>query len=78
MVGFNEDRKPINQLDNLSETQGDQKEGMNGLILKLANEILQRNHGMMIETHGKSLKTLINLRFPVDRRKVVYYEPIAL
>ena len=78
MVGFNEDRKPVNQLDNLSETQGNQKEGMNGLILKLANEILQRNHGMMIETHGKNLKTLINLRFPVDRRKVVYYEPIAL
>ena len=78
MIGFNEDRKPVNQLDNLSETQGDQKEGMTGLILKLAKEILQRDHGMMIETHGKNLKTLINLRFPVERRKVVYYEPIAL
>ncbi|MGD0917467.1 MAG: hypothetical protein ABSB22_13520 [Thermodesulfobacteriota bacterium] len=78
MIGFNEDRKPVSQLDNLSETQGDQKEGMTGLVLKLAKEILQRNRGMMIETHGKNLKTLINLRFPVERRKVVYYEPIAL
>jgi hypothetical protein len=33
MVSFNEDRKPINQLDNLSEAQGNQKEEMNGLIL---------------------------------------------
>jgi hypothetical protein len=33
---------------------------------------------MMVETHGERPKTLINLRFPVERRKVVYYEPIAL
>jgi nitrogen-specific signal transduction histidine kinase len=78
MIGFNEDRKPVNQLDNVAETPENQKEGMSGLILKLANEILQRNHGMMVEAHGKNPKTLINLRFPVERRKVVYYEPIAL
>jgi len=78
MIGFDEDRKPVNQLDNVAETSENQKEGMTGLILKLANEILQRNHGMMVEAHGKNPKTLINMRFPVERRKVVYYEPIAL
>jgi signal transduction histidine kinase len=78
IIGFNEDKKPVHPLDNPSETQGDQKERMADLILKLAKEILQKNHGMMIETHGKRLKTLIYLRFPVERRKVVYYEPIAL
>jgi hypothetical protein len=78
IIGFNEDKKPVHSLDSSSETQGDQKEGMADLILKLAKEILQRNHGMMIETHGKRLKNLICLRFPVERRKVVYYEPIAL
>jgi hypothetical protein len=51
---------------------------MADLILKLAKEILEKNHGMMIETHGKKLKTLIDLKFPIERRKVVYYEPIAL
>jgi len=78
IIGFNGNGKSVNPLENLSETPGDQKEGMADLILKLAKEILQRNQGMMIETHGERLKTLINVRFPVERRKVVYYEPIAM
>jgi hypothetical protein len=32
---------------------------MADLILKLAREILQRNHGMMVETHGKNLRLLL-------------------
>jgi hypothetical protein len=51
---------------------------MADLVLKLAEDILERNHGMMIETHGKRSETLIPLRFPIERRKVVYYDPIAL
>ena len=78
MIGFNGDGKPGNKSKTLSETPEDQSKGMADLILKLAKEILQRNHGMMVETHGDRLKTLINLRFPVERRKVVYYEPIIL
>jgi hypothetical protein len=78
MVGFNGNGKSVSPSENLSETPGDQKEGMTDLILRLAKEILQRNHGMMMETHGKRVKTLIHLRFPVERRKVVYYEPVAL
>jgi nitrogen-specific signal transduction histidine kinase len=78
MIGFNGDAGPVNKSENLSEIPGDQSKGMADLILKLAKEILQRNHGMMVETHGERPKTLINLRFPVERRKVVYYEPIAL
>ena len=78
MIGFNGDGKRPNHSENLLDTPVDQKEGMTDLILKLAKEILQRNHGMIIETHGKRLKTLINLKFPIERRKVVYYEPITL
>ena len=78
MIGFNGDRKPVDQLENLSETPEDQKEGTTDLILRLAKEILERNHGRMIETHGKRSETLIALRFPIERRKIVYYEPIAL
>ncbi len=77
MIGFNGDGKPGNTSEN-SETPGGQREGMPDLILKLAKEILEKNLGMLVETHGERLKTLINLRFPVERRKVVYYEPIAL
>lgn len=78
MIGFNGDGKPVDQSENLSETPRDQSKGIADLILKLAKDILERNHGMMIETHGKRSETLIALRFPIERRKVVYYEPIAL
>ncbi|MCJ7785359.1 MAG: hypothetical protein MUP41_15610, partial [Desulfobacterales bacterium] len=78
MIGFNGDGRPVNKSENLSETPGDQSKGMADLMLKLAKEILERNDGMMVETHGDRPKTLINLRFPVERRKVVYYEPIVV
>jgi len=78
MIGYNGGKKPVQPVENLSETPGDQKEGMADLILKLAKEILQRNHGMMVEIHGKRPETIITLRFPIERRKVVYYEPIAI
>ena len=78
MIGFSGDGKPDNISENSSETPGGRGKGMPDLILKLAKEILEKNHGMMVETHGERLKTLINLRFPVERRKVVYYEPISL
>ncbi len=68
----------VNRSEDLSETAEDQSNGMADLVLKLAEDILERNHGMLIETHGKRSETLIVLRFPNERRKVVYYEPIAL
>jgi nitrogen-specific signal transduction histidine kinase len=77
MIGFDEDGKPGNKSENLSETPSDQNKGMADLILRLAKDILERNHGMMIESRKRS-ETILALRFPVERRKVVYYEPIAL
>jgi hypothetical protein len=69
MIGFDGDGKP--------EPSGDHKKGMADLILRLAKDILERNHGMMIETRNRS-ETILTLRFPIERRKVVYYEPITL
>jgi hypothetical protein len=68
MIGFDGAGKP--------ETPGDQ-DGMADLILRLAKDVLERNHGMMIETRTRS-ETILTLRLPIERRKVVYYEPIAL
>ena len=67
-----------NKSENSLDISGEQSNGMTDLILKLAKEILQRNHGMMVETNGKRSEALITLRFPIERRKVVYYEPIAI
>jgi nitrogen-specific signal transduction histidine kinase len=78
IIGFNGNGKLVAQSEGLSETPGDQSIGLADLILKLAKDILERNHGMMIETHREKSKTLIVLRFPIEKRKVVYYRPITL
>jgi hypothetical protein len=77
-LGFNGNGKPVDQSENLSEAPRDQSKGMADLILSLAKDILERNHGIMIETHNGKSETFITLRFPIERRKVVYYEPITL
>lgn len=52
-----------------------QKERILDLALKLVDEIVQRNRGMMkFEEDEKKGKTTISLRFPVERRKMVYYQ----
>jgi nitrogen-specific signal transduction histidine kinase len=76
MIGF-DGGKPVDPSENLSGTPPGQSEGIADLILKLAKDLLERNHGMMIETRKRS-ETILTLRFPVERRQVVYYEPIAL
>jgi hypothetical protein len=79
VVGFNGGMKLGSPLGTLSGVPGDQKEEPTNLILKLAKEILQKNHGrMMVETNGKTPNTLLTLRFPLERRKVVYYAPMTL
>ena len=78
VLGFNGNGKPVDPSENLSEAPRDQTKGMADLILSLAKDILERNHGMMTETHNGKSETFIALRFPVERRKVVYYEPITL
>jgi nitrogen-specific signal transduction histidine kinase len=56
-----------------------QKEDAVDLILQLVKEILQKNHGVMkLDIDEKKSRTLITLRFPIERRKVIYYEPINL
>ena len=77
VIGFR--GKSGNSLEILSGLPGDQKEEAMHLILKLVREILQKNHGkMMVETNGKKPNILITLRFPIERRNVVYYAPITL
>ena len=54
-----------------------QKEEPLDLILRFVKEVVQRNRGMMrIEADEKKAKTFIALRFPVERRKVVYYQSV--
>ena len=54
-----------------------QREEPLGLILRFVKEVVQKNRGIMrIETDEKKTKTFILLRFPVERRTVVYYQSV--
>jgi signal transduction histidine kinase len=54
-----------------------QKEGAPDLILRFVREVVLQNHGTMkVEADEKKAKTLISVRFPVERRKIVYYQTL--
>ncbi len=77
-VGFMGDKEPSDPLKNVQGNRSVQKETLK-LILKLVREILQSNRGgMAYEVDPKKPRTLITLRFPIERRKIVYYEPISI
>lgn len=49
------------------------------LILELVKEIIQKNRGEMnFQVDKKKPRTLITLKLPIERRKVIYYEPISI
>jgi hypothetical protein len=49
------------------------------LILELVKEIIQKNRGeMAFQVDKKKPRTLITLKLPIERRKVIYYEPISI
>jgi signal transduction histidine kinase len=51
-----------------------QKEEAPDILLRFIKEVVLRNHGTMkIGADEKKTKTFISLRFPVERRNVVYY-----
>jgi hypothetical protein len=68
-------RRPMEQFGSSLGISPHQKERVLDLALRLVDEIVQRNHGLMkLEEDEKKTKTTISLRFPVERRKVVYYQ----
>jgi K+-sensing histidine kinase KdpD len=78
-IGFTGGKEPTGQSKETSGNPADQKEETLKLILQLVKEILHKNHGSMTyEVDPKKPRTLITLRFPIERRKVVYYEPISI
>ena len=75
-IGGKESTEPLKDIPGSSTIQ---KEETTKLILQLVKEILQKKHGSITyEVDPKKPRTLIILRFPIERRKVVYYEPISI
>ena len=78
-IGFIGGKEQAEQSKDIPAKSVDQKEETTKLILQLVKEILQKNRGSMTyEVDPKKPRTLITLRFPIERRKVVYYEPISI
>ena len=78
-VIFSGDRKPMEQLAAaLGRTPTPQKDKALEFMLGLVKGIVLKNWGKMnFETDRKKGKTILSLRFPLERRKVVFNEPIS-
>lgn len=73
MIVFTGYKKPSEQLKLLGIPAPQQEEAVE-FELRLIKEIIQKNRGMMkFEVNEKKPRTLISLKFPIERRKVIYY-----
>jgi len=74
LIVFTGYKKTSEQLKNVLGIPGPQQEEAIELELRLIKEIIQKNRGMMkFEFNEKKPRTLISLKFPIERRKVIYY-----
>ncbi len=78
LIAYTGYKKPAEQIRSPLGIPGHQKEKILDLALRLVEEIVQRNRGIMkFEEDEKKAKAMISLRFPVERRKVVYYQQMG-
>ncbi len=71
-TGFRKSTEPFKSVLGIPMIE---KEEAIELELRLIKEIIQKNQGLMkFEVDEKKPRTLISLRFPVERRKVIYYQ----
>ena len=74
LIVFTGYKKASEQLKNVLGIPAPQQEEAIELELRLIKEIIQKNRGMMkFEVNEKKPRTLISLKFPIERRKVIYY-----
>ena len=80
LVFFASDTKPARRSGtDLEGVPSPEKDQAFNLILRLVKEVVLMNQGMMkFETDEKKAKMTISLRFPAERRRVLFYEPISI
>lgn len=67
-------KKSIEQFETVLGIPAIQEKEMIDFELRLIKEIIQKNQGMMkLEVDEKKPRTLISLKIPIERRKVIYY-----
>jgi hypothetical protein len=76
-VAFAIHQRPGEPASGTTPMKKDQKEEVPDILLRFAREVVRRNHGIMkVGSDEKRTKSFISLRFPVERRRVVYYPSV--
>ena len=74
LIVFTGYKKPLEQLEAVLGIPTIKQEEPIELELRLVKEIIEKNKGMIkFEINEKKPRTLISLKFPIERRKVIYY-----
>ena len=77
LIVFTGYKKPFEKFETVLGIEDSQKEEAIELELRLIKEIIQKNRGTMkFEVNEKTPRTLISLKFPIERRKLIYYQPV--
>ena len=77
LVAYSGAKKVSDPLEPLLGIPSDEKEEGIELELRLVREMVEKHRGVMrLEVNEKKPRTLISLKFPVERRKVYYYSSI--
>ncbi len=67
-------KKPNESFEDILGIPASQETEATELELRLIKEIIQKNRGMMkLEVNEEKPRTLISLRFPIERRRIIYY-----
>jgi nitrogen-specific signal transduction histidine kinase len=75
LIVFTGYKKPVEQFETVLGIPAGQKEEAVELELRLIKEVIQRNQGIMkFEVNEKKPRTIISLKFPIERRKLIYYQ----
>jgi len=77
LIVFTGYKKPTEKFETVLGIPAPQKEEAVELELRLIKEIIRKNQGTMkFEVSEKTPRTLISLKFPIERRKLIYYQPV--
>jgi nitrogen-specific signal transduction histidine kinase len=75
LVVFTGYKKQVEQLETVLGIPALRQEESIELEMRLIKEIIEKNRGMIkFEINPKKPRTLISLKFPIERRKVIYYQ----
>jgi len=75
LMVFTSYKKAIEPMDTLLGVPSLREQELNDLEIRLIKEMIERNRGMMkFEVNEKKLRTLVSLKLPAERRKVITYQ----